>query len=74
MPKFKVGDKVKILPRKPEWETQGPHYTDRMRGHSLKVSTVERVHHVHSWITLSTDDGYWWHEDWLEPVKKRKFL
>lgn len=75
MPKFKVGDMVRILPRKPEWRTHWPYYTDYMQDHSLKIDTVGDVHpHEPGCITLSSIGAYWWHEDWLEPVKKRKFL
>lgn len=81
MPKFKVGDKVKILPRKDEWEETFPNYVGEMLEFENEIHPIHEIchdgtikfdaRHKACWSGL---DGFYWHEDWLEPVKKRKFI
>lgn len=71
--KFKVGDKVRVLPRKPEWGDQAPYYTEEMLDFEGQHATVAHVFDSGG-VSLSKIYGFSWHEDWLEPAKKRKFL
>lgn len=61
---FKVGDKVRILPRRDEWRHQVPFFLDEMETYCGKEFTIEYI----------DCDGtiryqrYFWGQDWLEPV------
>jgi hypothetical protein len=63
MNKFKPGDKVRILPRKPEWANQYPSYVDEMLvfvGRTFTIPDGEWEYALYK--------NYSWHEDWLEHV------
>lgn len=73
--KFKVGDKVRILPRKDGQEKQFPNYVDDMLDYIGEVDTVVFVgarDHILLNNTKSDDWDYQWHEDWLELATPRK--
>jgi hypothetical protein len=62
MAKFKVGDKVRILPRKNGQAQQYPEYVDEMTKLAGTTCTVEHV--SGRYIELAGND-WGWHEDWL---------
>lgn len=65
---FKIGQKVKILDRRPEWEHEGPTYTDAMLRYVGLTFTI-RGYSYPGFIRLWNND-YHWHPDWLVPIKK----
>jgi hypothetical protein len=68
--KFKVGDKVKILPRKSEWIHWGPHYTDEMRIYENHICTLVAP----SGLDWKMEEiGCLWSPLWFVPVKKKIF-
>lgn len=71
-PKFKVGDKVRILPRKPGQEKTYPWYTDfmtRFEGQVFTIKTITRPYEFIKFVGMGND----WHPDWLELVDDKPF-
>ena len=66
-PKLKVGDKIRILPRKEEWKTMSPCYNNEMLKYENTIHTIERMYDS-EYINLTSVD-YCWHSDWLELVE-----
>lgn len=73
--KFKVGDRVRILPRKEKQEEQYPCYVDEMLDYIGEIVTIIEIQSGDI-ILLDAqyldDQDYRWHEDWLELVTPRK--
>lgn len=70
--KYKVGDKVRVIPRDKAKKTcEPPIYTtvmgDEYGGKVFTVKEVRRNGH----IILDTDFGFCWSPKWLEPVGKK---
>lgn len=64
---LKVGDKVRVLPRKGEWINQGPEYTEAMQELG---GSIQRVNHVHlDGIVRLSGDNYAWMRHWLDKVE-----
>lgn len=71
--KYKVGDKVKILPRKDSQRNQSPFYLDKMTEFAGKTLTISGI--PDSGITdygsyILKGNSWFWHEDWLQKVDK----
>lgn len=65
MSKFKVGDKVRVLPRLEGQLYQGPSYADDMLEYAGKEFVIKKICATTGFIRL--DNPQWdWHEDWLE--------
>lgn len=65
--KFKIGDKVKILPRKEGQRDQYPTYTDTMIEDAGKQARIEGINEDNT-LGLDIDKNYEWHPDWLELI------
>ena len=65
---LKVGDKVRVLPRKEEWWEQGPHYADEMLALEGTLHTVEMVKQSDD-VRLS-EGRYSWMRHWLDKVEE----
>jgi len=68
---LKVGDTVRVLPRKPGQERQHAHYSNEMREHENNCYLVSAE--GPSWcghLVLSGMPTYEWHPDWLEKVEE----
>lgn len=72
--KFKVGDKVRILPREEKWRYEAPIYLDHMTAYSRDVATIEKVYLNYSpcryW--LKETNKWAWNENWLEPITEEE--
>ena len=63
---FKVGDKVRILPRRDEWRHQEPFFVAGMEiycGREFVIKSIDCDGTIRY-------KGYFWGQDWLEPVYK----
>ena len=68
--KYKVGDKVRIIPKKPSWTGQlnwNPYMTD----HCNEVVTITSCENILDGLQTyytSASGGWKWKEDWLLPL------
>lgn len=72
-PKFKVGDYVKILPRK---EVKGIGlmigYLDDMLEYENTIQEIESIENDNDYMLKGLE--YYWHEDWLEPSSYVEYM
>lgn len=66
--KYKVGDKVKILPRKYGQKNQSPPYVDSMTKFVGKILTISTIIYPNNYYLEC--NPYYWREDWLQKVGK----
>ena len=69
MSKFKVGDKVRVLPRLEGQSNTYPYYSDEMIEFAGKESVIREKFRGGEWFELDNSE-YTWHEEWLELVDK----
>ena len=67
-PKFKIGDKVIILPRKTGQDIQPPSYTTMMKQHEKQKTEITNIE-KQGYFNLN-GNSYSWHPDWLELAQK----
>lgn len=72
MSKFKVGDKVRILPNPPRFSND-PALLDGMKNYLGKEVTITYYDTEDpSWCEIKEDNGrFFWDERWFEPVQKK---
>jgi hypothetical protein len=74
-PKFKVGDFVIPLPRKPGDVGKRPMYVSPMKDYvGLKCKVMHLLKKSDYYQYNLEGCGYWWHEDWLEKDVEEDFL
>ena len=69
MKDFKLGDRVRVLPRKDGQREQKPFYLDRMRQFENRLFNVEKIHY-NGEISLCGLSYYRWNPEWLELVRR----
>ena len=70
--KYKVGDKVRIIPKKPSW-TGALNWNPRMTDHCNEVVTITSCENILDGLQTyytSAFGGWKWKEDWLLPASK----
>jgi hypothetical protein len=60
--KFKVGEKVLVMPRKPEWTMEPPNYIDQMT--HIRRGVIKSCSN-YGGKPMYFFDGYNWLEEWL---------
>ena len=70
-PKFKVGDKVRILPRNSDI-FYTPMYTDGMTQYAGQIDTVSEIHDKTGSISLERISDYYWNPKALELVNEKE--
>ena len=69
MSKFKVGDKVRVLPRLEGQHNQSPYYVGDMTEYEGEEFVIKKICTTTGFIELD-NLSFDWHEDWLELVDK----